>query len=242
MSRNRQKPKPANQADIFLQESRSMFNGMYQETKQPYILMARNILEELVDQGMVTAQEAISTLHSPADFSALLLKAEQKYKDQEDQIIHAKMASLERNTDWKAAAAVSLSAGMVTGLVFAVVGPFLSSWLQPTADELFKRQPAARTTALPQPQIVQNIGNENVYNIYGADTKSAGEHQPQPTDAKKPHTVLSCKNATVGTYQKTLPELLQRGDVVTLEVNGKKISMCYRPNMRRTEQGQALVQ
>jgi hypothetical protein len=141
------------------------------------------------------------------------------------------MESLERNTDWKAAAAISLGAGMVTGLVFAMAGPFFSSWLQPTADELFGRKPSptlACTAAVQQPGITIN----NTTNNFCSAAPQAGKpvsNVPPQTGVDRPKGKLSCKSLSANAYGKSLKELLEQGDTVTLDMNGKKISMCYRP-------------
>ncbi len=221
------------QLALFYQESRRAFGEQYKVTRKPSVLIAQNMIEDAVEKGTVSVTEATAFFRNPADFANLLLEAETEYQNSEDQKIHDRMFNLERNTDWKAAAAVSLGAGMVTGLVFAVVSPFVSTWLQPTADALFKRNQTtsvAATTAVPTITNVTNIANNNYF--------SAPESKQQST---KTEGKISCKNMSVGSYPATLLELLQQGNVVTLEVNGKKAILCYRPNLQVTTQPRALA-
>ena len=219
------------QLSEFWKESRRAFGELYRVSGKPSVLIAQNALENAVEQEQSSAAQARALLRNPDEFGRILMLAESDYQSRKEEKRHEMLVSLERKADWKVAAAISLGAGMITGVIFAVAGPFVGTWLQPTADELFKRPTPAQTVVQPRPQAAQSVTN-NVYNFYGPEAKS------QP---KKNYGKLACKNLTTDTYNASLAELLQRGDIVTLEVNGKKVSMCYRPSVRHNVQHQALT-
>jgi hypothetical protein len=148
----------------FFEEARESFGQRYAETGMPSTLVAQYTLEKQVKSRLVDVREGLATLRDKVAFDKYLLKIEKDYQKREDQKIHARMAHLEHNTDWKAAAVVSVGAGLVTGLVFALASPFITAWLQPTADELFKRKPPQQSLVQPAPtnqniQIINNYGD-----------------------------------------------------------------------------------
>jgi hypothetical protein len=161
----------------FFRESRKAFSHQYTATGLPSVLIAQNVLETCVEQGMVSVHDGLATIRDRVAFAECLLKAEEYYQKREDQKIHEKMTSLERNTHWKAAAAVSLVAGTITGVAFAMASPFITAWLQPTVDEMFKRKAPQQAEQKYQPpvqnvQITNNNGNtyyiiknDNIYHV-----------------------------------------------------------------------------
>jgi hypothetical protein len=217
---------------LILQSVAEKFHAEYATSNSLSVLVAHQDLLSLFYAGEISPDELKETIHD-AKFQAILSAAEASFQKRKDQKIEAGIAKLDKNTHWKIAAAVSLGTGMVTGLVFAVAGPFFSSLLQPTVDELFKRHPAAQAPAQTQP--ITYTTTNNVYNYYPPDSKPASSQEAK-TQENKPTYTLACKNAALGSYNNSLLELLQRGNIVTLEANGKKVSLCYRPSKQSAAQ------
>jgi hypothetical protein len=227
-----------------LNYSAKKFAEEYGKAQKDYVLHARQTLEQLLNTGDMSPKEFKGVLDDRVKFDGILFAAETRYKAREDQIIQERLAKLERNTHWKMAAAVSLGTGVVIGSVFAVAGPFFTAWLQPTADELFKRTPTTEqnSTAL-QPLTVENTTTNNVYNFYASKALPVPTQLPITVKAdNNPRGTLTCKNIKTDAYKTSLLELLQSGDIVTMAMNGKKVSMCYRPNIPHLTQHQALSQ
>ena len=134
-----------------LRYSADRFNKEYRNSENDSVFFARFGLEELLRTGKMSSAEFKGTLDDPTKFNSALLAADKTQKEKEQQRIHTRLSTLERNTHWKAAATISLATGLVTGLVFAFTGPFFNAWLQPTADELFKRKPPQQIEAKHQP-------------------------------------------------------------------------------------------
>lgn len=212
----------------FLKETRKAFQRRYEETHMASVLIAQIMLEGYVERKEMSEEDALKLIHNGVAFADFLLKAEDLFQKSEHQKLHGRMSALERNTDWKPTSVISLATGTITGIVFTLASPFVSTLLQPTADELFGRKPAAQNLPAPQPQTTSNTYN---FNYYASETKPTST-QPAPSqnaESRKSAAALICGDARINAYQKSLAEHLSRGETVTVEVKGKKASICYRP-------------
>jgi hypothetical protein len=233
INRRKQRGIDTSAQNSLLNLSASVFREQYRATRAESVLIAQYEFEERVRVGSTSLEDARGILTSPSKFAAILFKAETIYRNKEEQKIHARLSNLERNTHWVPTAGISLGAGMVTGLVFAFASPFITTWLQPTADQLFKREMVAAQSHVNPQSSPTNITN-NFYVANNDDTR-----QPPPkreAETHKGQAKITCKNQTMSAYKASLLELLHQGNVVTLEMNG------YRPNVEPTAQHRALVQ
>lgn len=150
------------QKELFLKESRKIFSERFHNTGMPSVLIAQNRLETQVDKNQISPGNALITIRDAAAFSDLLFEEETAYKQRQDQKIDKRMAALEQNTNRKSALIISLSAGLITGLAFAVASPFISAFLQPTADEVVKRVKQQPPAAQDKKLEVDNSTHGNV--------------------------------------------------------------------------------
>lgn len=166
----------------FLTESRQKFGEQYRTTGMPSVLIAQYMMEYAVlhtDKDAPTHLSAADALHSlrdPNSFAKTLLMSETEYQKREDQKLHARMSKLERGTHWLI--------GLGMGAAFLIAGPFVSTWLQPTANEIFKPKPTSQSEVKYQPSApeieITNITN-NTYNI-------TEQEKPAPTAPRHPST------------------------------------------------------
>jgi hypothetical protein len=91
-----------------------------------------------------------------------------------------RLENIEKSVKLKTAVILSATSAAVFGTLFCIAGPFATAWLQPTADELFKRQNA--TPSAPAPQCNVTI-NAQTYNV------SFPKAEPARPSARQQHGV-----------------------------------------------------
>jgi hypothetical protein len=85
---------------------------------------------------------------------------------------------IEKSVKLKTAVILSATSAAVFGTLFCIAGPFATAWLQPAADELFKRQNATPSAPAPQCSVTINAPTYN-FSFPQAEPVRPKDRQPQ---------------------------------------------------------------
>lgn len=143
----RQKRVKLKQLDICptLLKSRQVFSCLYVERNKLSVLMARQNFDTLVETGVMPIPVANRVLNNSKELQQILDAAEKEFLKGE----HGKIEGIYKSTRNKAVILTGVIAGTIVGTMFCFLSPFVNAWLQPTADELFKR--ATKKAEAPKP-------------------------------------------------------------------------------------------
>jgi len=168
-----------------LNKSHQVFSALFDERREPWILLAQQGFDKEIRCGALSPDEANRILNTASLLTALLKFSEERYKSERDVILER----IEDNTNLKTALVLSVT----VAAAFSALTPFVGTLLQPLADELFKPAPPADTT-LKQAPVGLNPITINTYNNFYSTMKADNDAFSCPVVPPSPLPLLKHDN------------------------------------------------
>jgi hypothetical protein len=178
--------------EALYRRSKRTFGSIRESITEPFVPLAQVIFEDLIDKDALSISDGFWIINNPEAISKILKIAEaefNKWKDAQVKLHEDKrLVDIANNTSTKNALKIAVGVSSFFFVTSTLLAPFISSMLQPTADELFKRTPIQIKEQIPvkQPDPVSSGTTINNYYYFG---KSAVPTYPSKKQKRKRHAL-----------------------------------------------------
>jgi hypothetical protein len=191
MGFNNKKAKALRKEALFRRSKRT-FGGIRESITEPFVPLAQVIFEDLIDKGSLSISDGFRIINDPEAISKILKIAEAEFNEWKDAQVKLhedkRLVAIANNTSTKNALKIAVGVSSFFFVTSTFMAPFISSMLQPTADELFKRTPIQIKEQIPvkQPDPASSGTTINNYYYFG---KSAVPIRPSKKQKRKRHAL-----------------------------------------------------